>query len=212
MAHFCDPLFCDPTPLKSGFAIPPRADSAVTAASSGIPGAVGLVGVAVAETASQSIHQVELPRLDGKLESLSAYSGKVLLAVNVASRCGFTPQYAGLQALQDRYADQGLVVAGFPCNQFFRQEPGTADQIQEFCSLNYGVTFPLFSKLDVKGATQHPLYAILSQSADDSGKAGNVSWNFEKFLIGRDGRVVRRFRSKVVPEDPRIVDAIEALL
>jgi glutathione peroxidase len=170
------------------------------------------LNVAVAETVGQSIYQVELPRLNGKLESLSVYSGKVVLAVNVASRCGFTPQYAGLQALQDRYADRGFVVVGFPCNQFFHQEPGTAEQIQEFCSLNYGVTFPLFAKLDVKGERQHALYAIFSESADDSGKAGNVSWNFEKFLVGRDGRVARRFRSKVVPQDPRIVDAIESLL
>jgi glutathione peroxidase len=166
----------------------------------------------VAEAIRQSIYDLELPRLDGKLESMSVYSGKVVLAVNVASKCGFTPQYAGLQALQDRYADRGLVVIGFPCNQFFHQEPGTAEQIQEFCSLNYGVTFPLFAKLDVKGPSQHPLYAILSEVGDDTGKAGNVAWNFEKFLIGRDGRVVRRFRSKVVPEDPRIIDAIESLL
>lgn len=163
-------------------------------------------------TNARSIYELELPRLSGELQSLSAYSGEVLLAVNVASRCGFTPQYAGLQALQDRYADRGLVVVGFPCNQFSHQEPGTAEEIQEFCSINYGVTFPLFAKLDVRGANQHPLYAILSESADDSGKAGNVSWNFEKFLIGRDGRVARRFRSKVVPEDPRIVEAIETLL
>jgi glutathione peroxidase len=168
--------------------------------------------VGVAQAGTQSIYAVELPRLNGKLERLSVYSGKVVLAVNVASRCGFTPQYAGLQALQDRYADRGLVVLGFPSNQFAHQEPGTAEQIQEFCSLNYGVTFPLFAKLDVKGEGQHPLYAILSESADDNGKAGNVGWNFEKFLIGRDGRVVRRFRSKVVPEDPKIVEAIEALL
>ncbi len=163
-------------------------------------------------TDARSIYELELPRLSGKLQSLSAYSGEVLLAVNVASRCGFTPQYMGLQALQDRYVERGLVVVGFPCNQFSHQEPGTAEEIQEFCSINYGVTFPLFAKLDVRGANQHPLYAILSESADDSGKAGNVSWNFEKFLIGRDGRVARRFRSKVVPEDPRIVDAIETLL
>jgi len=166
----------------------------------------------VGPTGIESIHQVELPRLNGKPESLSAYSGKVVLAINVASRCGFTPQYAGLQALQDRYADRGFTVLGFPCNQFFHQEPGTADQIQEFCSLNYGVTFRLFAKLDVKGEGQHPLYTLFSETADDSGKAGNVSWNFEKFLVGRDGRVVRRFRSKVTPEDPRIVEAVEALL
>ena len=160
----------------------------------------------------KSIYEVELPRLNGKPESLSAYSGKVVLAVNVASRCGFTPQYAGLQVLQNRYADRGFTVLGFPSNQFFHQEPGTAEQIQEFCSLNYGVTFPLFAKLDVKGEGQHPLYSLLSETADDAGKAGNVSWNFEKFLVGRDGRVVRRFRSKVTPEDPRIVEAVESLL
>jgi glutathione peroxidase len=170
------------------------------------------IHLGVGRTGIQSIHQVELPRLNGKPESLSAYSGQVVLAVNVASRCGFTPQYADLQALQDRYADRGFTVLGFPCNQFFHQEPGTADQIQEFCSLNYGVTFPLFAKLDVKGEGQHPLYSLLSETADDSGKAGNVSWNFEKFLVGRDGRVVRRFRSKVTPEDPRIVEAVESLL
>ncbi|HYL08625.1 MAG TPA: glutathione peroxidase [Candidatus Udaeobacter sp.] len=163
-------------------------------------------------TGEPSIYDLELPRIDGKIQSLSVYSGKVVLAVNVASRCGFTPQYAGLQALYERYADRGFEVAGFPCNQFFRQEPGSAEQIQQFCSLNYGVTFPLFAKLDVKGSMQSPLYAILSQAADESGKAGDVKWNFEKFLIGRDGRVAARFRSKVVPEDPRLVAAVESLL
>lgn len=153
-----------------------------------------------------------MPRLDGKPGQLSDYAGQVVLAVNVASRCGLTPQYAGLQALQDRYSERGFTVLGFPCNQFFRQEPGSAEQIQEFCSDKYGVTFPLFSKLDVKGSHQHPLYAILSELPDDSGKAGNVTWNFEKFLVGRDGRVVRRFRPKVVPEDPKLVEAIEGLL
>jgi glutathione peroxidase len=166
----------------------------------------------VGETGIKSIHEVELPRLNGKPESLSVYAGKVVLAVNVASRCGFTPQYAGLQALQDRYSDRGFTVLGFPSNQFFHQEPGTAEQIQDFCSLNYGVTFPLFAKLDVKGEGQHPLYSLLSETADDSGKSGNVNWNFEKFLVGRDGHVVRRFRSKVTPEDPRLVEAVESLL
>ncbi len=160
----------------------------------------------------KSIYEVELPRLNGQPESLSAYSGKVVLAVNVASRCGFTPQYAGLQALQDRYSDRGFTVLGFPCNQFFHQEPGTAEQIQEFCSVNYGVSFPLFGKLDVKGEGQHPLYHLLTETADDSGKAGNVTWNFEKFLVGRDGRAVRRFRSKVTPDDSRLVEAVESLL
>jgi glutathione peroxidase len=166
----------------------------------------------MAQAQAPTIYEIELPRLNGKPESLSAYAGKVVLAVNVASKCGFTPQYAGLQALQDRYSSRGFTVLGFPSNQFFHQEPGTAEQIQEFCSMNYGVTFPMFSKIDVKGEHQHPLYAILTQLPDDAGKAGNVGWNFEKFLIGRDGRVVRRWRSKVVPEDPRIVEAIEQLL
>jgi glutathione peroxidase len=162
--------------------------------------------------ASRSIHEIELPRLDGKPAHLSDYSGKVILAVNVASKCGFTPQYAGLQALHDKYADRGFTVLGFPSNQFFNQEPGSAEQIQEFCSLNYGVSFPLFAKLDVKGAGQHPLYKILSEFPDDAGKAGNVAWNFEKFLVDGDGHVVRRFRSKVVPQDPKVIEAIESLL
>ena len=164
------------------------------------------------QSQARSIHEIELPQLDGKPAQLSEYAGKVVLAVNVASRCGFTPQYAGLQALNERYSDRGFIVLGFPCNQFFNQEPGTAEKIQEFCSVNYGVTFPLFAKLDVKGDRQHPLYGILSEAPDDSGKAGNVKWNFEKFLVGRDGRVARRFRSKVVPEDPKLVEAIESLL
>jgi glutathione peroxidase len=166
----------------------------------------------VTETQQRSIYDIELPKLSGKPESHGTYAGKVVLAVNVASKCGFTPQYAGLQALQDKYSPRGFTVLGFPCNQFFHQEPGNADQIQSFCSVNYGVTFPLFAKLDVKGSNQHPLYAILSDLSDDSGKAGNVTWNFEKFLVGRDGRVVRRFRPKVVPEAPSVVEAIESLL
>jgi glutathione peroxidase len=166
----------------------------------------------MAQLTSRSIYEVELPRLDGKPAKLSEYAGKVVLAVNVASRCGLTPQYAGLQALHDRYSERGFTVLGFPSNQFFNQEPGSAEQIQEFCSLNYGVSFPLFAKLDVKGGHQHSLYEILTESPDDSGKAGNVGWNFEKFLVGRDGHVVRRFRSKVVPEDPTLVEAIESLL
>jgi glutathione peroxidase len=166
----------------------------------------------VNQTQAPSIHEVELPMLNGKPASLAAYAGKVVLAVNTASRCGFTPQYGGLQALQDRYSPEGFTVLGFPCNQFFHQEPGTADEIQAFCSVNYGVTFPMFAKLDVKGAHQHPLYAILSSFPDDAGKAGNVAWNFEKFLVDKEGQVVRRFRSKVEPEDPEIVKAIESLL
>ncbi len=121
----------------------------------------------------------------------------------------FTPQYAGLQKLYNEYSGRGLAVLGFPCNQFGRQEPGSAEQIEEFCSINYGVTFPMFSKLDVKGPDQHPLFAILSDAPGDS---GNVRWNFEKFLVDRDGHVVRRFRSRTKPQDAELVGAIEALL
>jgi glutathione peroxidase len=166
----------------------------------------------VATASSRSIYDVELPSLNGKQVKLSDYAGKVVLAVNVASKCGFTPQYAGLQTLHDRYSSRGFTVLGFPCNQFFRQEPGDAEQIQAFCSLNYGVTFPLFAKLEVKGPNQHPLYEILSEFPDDKGRAGNVSWNFEKFLVGRDGHVVHRFRPKVEPENPTLVASIEGLL
>lgn len=163
-------------------------------------------------TQAGSIYDIEMQRLDGSPERLSDYEGKVVLAVNVASKCGNTPQYAGLQSLYEKYGEQGFTVLGFPCNQFFHQEPGDAAQIRQFCSLNYGVTFPLFAKLDVKGSKQHPLYALLSEAPDDAGKAGNVQWNFEKFLIGRDGRVARRFRPKTQPDDPKVVAAIEELL
>jgi len=158
------------------------------------------------------IYDLELPRLNGRPESLSTYKGDVVLAVNVASKCGFTPQYAGLEAIYERYSDRGFKVLGFPCNQFGRQEPGSADQIDQFCRINYGVTFPMFAKLDVKGPEQSPLFAELTKTPDDSGKACNVGWNFEKFLIDREGNVVRRFRSRTKPEDPKVTEAIEALL
>jgi len=166
----------------------------------------------MAQAQARTIYEIDLPRLDGKPANLSEYAGKVVLAVNVASKCSFTPQYAGLERLYEKYSVQGFTVLGFPCNQFFDQEPGSAEKIQEFCTVNYGVTFPLFTKLDVKGDHQHPLYAILTEAPDDAGKAGDVKWNFEKFLVGRDGRVVRRFRSKVTPEDPTLVEAVESLL
>jgi glutathione peroxidase len=166
----------------------------------------------VTQTQARSIHDIELPMLNGKPASLSAYAGKVVLVVNVASKCGFTPQYAGLEALYEQYSPRGFTVLGFPCNQFFKQEPGNADEIQSFCSINYGVTFPLFARLDVKGAGQHPLYSILTEFPDDAGKAGNVGWNFEKFLVDKQGLVARRFRSKVEPQDPIVIEAIEKLL
>jgi glutathione peroxidase len=156
-------------------------------------------------------YDIDLQTLEGKATSLKEFQGRALLIVNVASRCGSTPQYHALEALQRRYESQGLSVLGFPCNQFGEQEPGTAEQIREFCSTTYDVSFPMFAKLEVKGAGQHPLYAELSQVADSSGKAGAVEWNFEKFLVAADG-TVQRFRTKVEPDADEVVRAIEASL
>ena len=155
------------------------------------------------------LDSIALTTIDGGQTTLAAYPG-VRLVVNVASRCGFTPQYAGLERLWEKYRDQGLWVLGFPTNQFL-QEMGDEDAIQEFCSVNYGVTFPMFAKIRVNGRSRHPLFAELTQAADADGKAGKVAWNFEKFLVEPDGRV-HRFRSKVEPEDPAVVDVIEAAL
>lgn len=159
-----------------------------------------------------SIAEISARRLEGEEESLGRYSGQVLLVVNVASRCGFTPQYAGLQTLYSRYRDRGLVVLGFPCNQFLFQEPGSAEGIRRFCTDNYRVEFPLFEKIKVRGRSQHPLYRLLTETPDDDGRAGAVRWNFEKFLVGRDGRPRRRFRSRIEPLSDEVVAAVEEAL
>jgi glutathione peroxidase len=130
----------------------------------------------------------------------------------VVSRCGLTPQYTGLERLQERYGDRGFTVLGFPCNQFMGQEPGTAGEIQEFCSTTYGVTFPLFEKIDVNGEARHPLYAALTRAPDAEGEAGDIQWNFEKFLISPAGEVAGRFRPRTEPESPEVVSALESLL
>jgi glutathione peroxidase len=153
-----------------------------------------------------------LTMLDGSDATLDAYEGRALLIVNVASQCGFTRQYAGLEALYERYHERGLTVIGVPSNQFGAQEPGTAEEIAEFCQANFGVTFPLLAKTDVNGPDRHPLFARLTAVADATGKAGDVTWNFEKFLVSPQGEAVGRFRSKVEPEDPELVAAIEAVL
>ncbi|MFF1606543.1 glutathione peroxidase [Amycolatopsis sp. NPDC058278] len=158
------------------------------------------------------IHEIPLKTLDGRDSSLGEFTGKALLVVNVASKCGLTPQYSGLERLQERFGEQGFSVVGFPCNQFAGQEPGSADEIQTFCSTTYGVTFPLFEKIDVNGEGRHPLYAELTETADDEGAAGDVQWNFEKFLVGVDGEVLARFRPRTEPEDETVVKAIEAAL
>ena len=156
--------------------------------------------------AADNIHEFTMKSIDGKPTSLAAYKGKVVLAVNVASQCGYTPQYAGLEALYKQYKDKGLVIAGFPANNFGGQEPGTDDEIKTFCDRTYKVTFPIFSKISVKGADQAPLYQYLTQ------KGGEVKWNFAKFLIGKDGRVIRKFDSGVEPSSEELTKAIEAAL
>jgi glutathione peroxidase len=159
-----------------------------------------------------SLYDIPVTTIDGKPATLGEHSGEVMLVVNVASKCGFTPQYEALQALYEKYSDQGFSVLGFPCNQFLFQEKGSEEQIAQFCSATYGVSFPMFAKLKVKGKEQHPLYSELTKTEDAKGKSGNVKWNFEKFLVNRDGQVVGRFRSKVKPDDPEVVNAIESAL
>ncbi|MFD9129048.1 glutathione peroxidase [Kitasatospora sp. NPDC059571] len=159
-----------------------------------------------------SLYDIPLRTLAGEPSSLADHKGKALLLVNVASKCGLTPQYAGLERLQQRYADRGFTVLGFPCNQFLGQEPGSAEEIQTFCSTTYGVSFPLFEKIDVNGEDRHPLYERLTETADAEGAAGDVQWNFEKFLLSSDGSVVGRFRPRTEPEADEIIAAIEANL
>jgi len=159
-----------------------------------------------------SIYDIPVTTIDGHATTLAEHAGEVMLIVNVASKCGFTPQYTALQELYDTYGDKGFTVLGFPCNQFLFQESGSEEKIAQFCSTTYGVTFPMFAKIKVKGGGQHPLYAELTKAPDAAGKAGNVKWNFEKFLVGRDGGVAARFRSKVKPEDPAVTGAIESAL
>jgi len=156
------------------------------------------------------LYDIPLKDIDGKDTSLKAYHGKVLLIVNVASKCGFTPQYAGLEAIQKKYQDQGFTVLGFPCNDFGAQEPGTPDEIKQFCSSTYSVTFPLFAKLHVKGSEQHPLYAALT--GKDSPFPGDIKWNFGKFVISRDGKILKRFDSQTKPDSPQVTAAIESAL
>jgi glutathione peroxidase len=159
-----------------------------------------------------NVHDIAVKTLSGQDASLGDLAGTTLLVVNVASQCGLTPQYEGLQRLHDQYSQRGFSVVGFPCNQFGAQEPGTAEEIGGFCSVNYGVTFPMFEKIEVNGPGRHPVYTELTAVPDAEGQAGDVQWNFEKFLVGPDGTVIARFRPLMEPEDPAIVSAIEASL
>jgi glutathione peroxidase len=159
-----------------------------------------------------AVHDISVNTLSGQPSSIGDHAGKALLIVNVASKCGLTPQYTALQQIYDRYSDRGFEVLGFPCNQFGGQEPGTAGEIEEFCSLNYGVTFPMFEKIDVNGPDRHPLYDALTPTADVEGHDGDIRWNFEKFLISPDGEIVARYSPVVVPDDPTIIADIESHL
>ena len=159
-----------------------------------------------------SIYDAPVKTLQGEPSTLGEHKGKAMLVVNVASKCGLTPQYTSLERLQERYADRGFSVVGFPCNQFGGQEPGSAEEIAEFCSTNYGVSFPMTEKVEVNGDNRHALYQQLVETADAEGHTGDIRWNFEKFLVSRDGAVVSRFPPQVGPEDPAIVEQIEAAL
>jgi glutathione peroxidase len=159
-----------------------------------------------------TLYDIPLRTLDGTTTSLAEYRGMAVLVVNVASKCGLTPQYEGLERLQKRYADRGFTVLGVPCNQFGGQEPGSAEEIRTFCATTYGVSFPMLEKTEVNGAGRHPLYQALTQVPDASGEAGDITWNFEKFLVGPGGEVVARFRPRTEPEAAEITGAIEAQL
>jgi len=159
---------------------------------------------------AESLYQVPLKDIDGKATTLETYKGKVMLIVNVASKCGLTPQYQTLESTYQKYKDKGLVVLGFPCNQFAGQEPGSNDEIKQFCSTKYNVTFPLFDKLEVNGANRHPLYIQLA--GKDSPFPGDIKWNFGKFLVGRDGKILKRFEPKTTPDAPEVIKAIEDAL
>jgi glutathione peroxidase len=159
-----------------------------------------------------SVYDIPLQTLSGDPTTLAPFRGKAVLVVNVASKCGLTPQYSGLERIHERYAAKGFAVVGFPCNQFGGQEPGTAEEIRTFCSTTYGVTFPMMAKVDVNGPGRHPLYTELVTTEDADGTAGDVQWNFEKFLLDTSGKVVARFRPATTPEDAAVTAAIEAVL
>jgi len=169
-----------------------------------------LLAMTTIAATAQSLYDIKLKDIDGKDTTLAAYKGKAVLIVNVASKCGYTKQYSGLEATYQKYKDQGLVILGFPCNQFGAQEPGTNEEIKQFCSSKYSVTFPLFDKIDVNGGNRHPLYVALA--GKDSPFPGDIKWNFNKFLVGKDGKILKRFESKVTPDSEELTKAVEAAL
>ncbi len=173
---------------------------------------MGLILMTAASlNASTSIYDFTLPSIDGKPMPISEFKGKVILVANVASRCGYTPQYTALESMYEKYKGQGFVVLGFPANNFGQQEPGTNEEIKTFCSRKYNVTFPIYGKVSVKGDDETPLYSYLTKDAGPS-VAGEIQWNFTKFLVDRKGQVVQRFAPKITPDSPEVVAAIEKLL
>ena len=171
---------------------------------------ISLLLAAVASAAG--VYDYTLKTIDGTPESLATFKGKTVLIVNVASKCGYTPQYAGLQQLYAKYKDRGFVILGFPANNFGLQEPGTNEEIKTFCSRTYNVTFPMFSKVSVKGNDKTPLYQFLTEQSPNAATHGDIKWNFTKFLIGKDGKVLERFESAVKPESPEMEKAVETAL
>ena len=169
-----------------------------------------LVAQVVSAETTSSLYDIPLKDINGKPTSLKSYKGKTILVVNVASKCGLTPQYSALEALHKKYQSKGLVVLGFPCNDFNGQEPGSNSEIQQFCSSKYDVTFPLFDKLHVKGPDQHPLYAALT--GEKAPFPGDVKWNFGKFLINKDGKIIKRFEPKTTPDSAEVTEAVEAAI
>ena len=160
----------------------------------------------------KSMYEFAMKDIDGKDVKLDAYKGKVVMIVNTASKCGLTPQYEGLQALYDKYKDKGFTILGFPANNFMGQEPGTEKDIKEFCTLKYNVTFPMFSKISVKGTDQHPFYTFLTNKETNPGMEGDITWNFEKFVADKNGKVIARFSPKTLPGDPKVAETIENAL
>jgi glutathione peroxidase len=174
---------------------------------------IGLVALLMSSSlfAASSIYEFTLPSIDGKPLPLANFKGKVVLVVNVASRCGFTPQYSALESTYEKYKDQGFVILGFPANNFGKQEPGTNQEIKTFCQTKYSVTFPMYAKVSVKGDDQTPLYSYLTEQADPA-LAGEIKWNFTKFLVDRNGNVLKRFEPDVTPDSPEVIAAIEKAL
>lgn len=160
----------------------------------------------------KSIYEFTMKDIDGNDVKLDAYKGKVILIVNTASKCGLTPQYEGLQALYDKYKDKNFVILGFPANNFMEQEPGTEKEIKEFCTLKYKVTFPMFSKISVKGTDQHPFYTFLTNKESNPGYEGDITWNFEKFIADKNGKIIARFSPKTKPDDTKLIETIENAL